>query len=188
MNDAWEAGAVLLGFAYLILAIREMRSCWIAGAMASGIFTGIFWQAGLPMQALLQVFYVAMAAVGWWHWGKDGSADARTVSRANWRYHALVLSALVALSGATLLARDSLSDLQSVVDTVSSWGGVLATWMVTRKKLEAWIYWIAIDALTAGLYLDAGLLASSALYIVYTGLAFIAWKQWHSSLRLHHKT
>ncbi|MFT4768818.1 MAG: nicotinamide mononucleotide transporter [Glaciecola sp.] len=188
MNAALEALAVVLGLAYLILAIREKRSCWIAGALASIIFGGIFWQAGLPMQALLQVFYLAMAGLGWWHWGKDGSETTSSVSLVTWRYHALVIISLLALSSATLIARDTLTDTQSIVDTSSSWGGVLATWMVARKKLEAWLYWIGIDVLTAGLYLDAGLLASSALYLVYTGLAFIAWKQWRNSLRLRDGT
>ncbi|WOJ94923.1 nicotinamide riboside transporter PnuC [Congregibacter variabilis] len=186
MNEVLEALAVVLGLAYLVLAIREKRSCWIAGALASIIFGWIFWQAGLPMQALLQAFYLAMAALGWWQWGKDGSRDASFVTQVDWRYHSIVIISLLALSGLTLIARNSPTDIQSIVDTTSSWGGVLATWMVARKKLEAWVYWIGIDAVTAGLYLDAGLLASSALYLVYTVLAFIAWKQWHNSLRLQH--
>ena len=170
-----------LGLAYLVLAIRQQRSCWIAGGMASLIFMGIFWQAGLPMQALLQVFYLVMAGLGWWHWGKDSTASAATVDGVGWRYHLLAFTALAALTGATLVARQAVTDVQALVDTASSWGGVIATWMVARKKLEAWIYWIGIDAVTAGLYLDAGLLASSALYGVYTVLAFIGWRQWRIS-------
>ncbi|EAQ99061.1 nicotinamide riboside transporter PnuC [Congregibacter litoralis] len=186
MNETLEALAVVLGLTYLLLAIKEKRSCWIAGAMASAIFMGIFWQAGLPMQGLLQVFYIAMAALGWWRWGRDSSTTP--VHRAPWGYHGMMLACLCLLTLVTLLLRQTLTDLQAIVDTASSWAGVLATWMVAQKKLEAWIYWIVIDALTAGLYLNAGLLASSALYTVYTALAFIGWKQWRQSLRLQQRS
>ncbi|WP_439100299.1 nicotinamide riboside transporter PnuC [Congregibacter sp.] len=188
MNEALEAVAVVLGLGYLLLAIKEKRSCWIAGALASAIFMWIFWQAGLPMQALLQGFYIAMAGLGWWRWGKDSTTGTSAVERASWRYHAVTLLCLCLLTVITLLLRQTLTDLQAVFDTASSWAGVLATWMVAQKKLEAWIYWIAIDALTAGLYLDAGLLASSALYMVYTALAYIGWKQWRQSLRLQQRS
>ncbi|WP_439105952.1 nicotinamide riboside transporter PnuC [Congregibacter sp.] len=184
MSEALEAIAVVLGLLYLVLAIREKRSCWIAGAVASAIFLWVFSQAGLPMQALLQIFYLAMAALGWWQWGKDNSQEASTITRASWRYHAIILGSLITLTVSTVVLRSALSDTQAIVDTASSWGGVLATWMVARKKLEAWIYWIVIDALTAGLYLDAGLLASSLLYVVYTALAVMGWKQWRQSLHL----
>ncbi|MFK8040745.1 nicotinamide riboside transporter PnuC [Congregibacter sp.] len=184
MSTVLEGIAVVLGLAYLVLAIWEKRSCWIAGGLASALFMGIFWDAGLPMQGLLQVFYLFMAALGWWRWGRDSSETARAVSKVGWRYHATILASLVLLSGVTLLARNTMTDLQAIVDTGSSWAGVLATWMVAQKKLESWIYWIAIDLLTAGLYLNAGLLASSGLYVVYTVLAIIGWKQWRQSVRL----
>lgn len=183
MSNVLEALAVVLGLAYLLLAIREKRSCWMAGGTASAIFAGVFWQAGLPMQALLQVFYLAMAALGWWQWGADGSQTASRVHRVNGRYHLLLIGALIILSVITVVGRNSITDLQAIVDTASSWAGVLATWMLTQKKLEAWVYWVVIDVLTAGLYLNAGLLASSALYMVYTVLAFIAWIQWRNNLR-----
>jgi nicotinamide mononucleotide transporter len=183
LNTLLEILAVLLGLGYLILAIRERRSCWLAGGFASLIFLWIFWQAKLPMQALLQLFYIAMAVHGWWHWGQDRGANRTRISRTDVREHAGFISLLAFLSFATLFFRHAYSDAQAILDTVSSWAGVLATWMVARKKLEAWLYWIVIDAATVGLYIDAGLLASSALYALYTVLAFVGWKQWWSSYR-----
>ena len=187
MSAAPELAAVLLGLAYLVLAIRERRSCWIFGGLASLLFLGIFWRAGLPMQALLQLYYAAIAVHGWLHWGKGsgqaGSEPQAPVQRCNPGYHLAVLAALAALSLVTIGLRETWGDTQAWLDTVSSWGGVLATWMLARKILEAWLYWIAIDALTVILYIDAGLLPSSALYMLYTVLAFLGWRQWLNSYR-----
>lgn len=182
MSEGLEFAASALGLLYLLLAIYQKRSCWLAGGVASSMFMFIFWEAGLPMQALLQVFYVVMAVLGWRHWGKDRVDISTTVGQVTLRYHAGVLLGLAALTITTLLLRSALTDVQAIADTATSWAGVLATWMVARKKLEAWVYWIIIDAFTAWLYLDAALLASSALYAVYTGLAIFGWMQWRKTM------
>jgi nicotinamide mononucleotide transporter len=178
-----EILAVALGLAYLLLAIRERRSCWLAGGLASLMFLGIFWRAGLFMQSVLQLFYVGMAIHGWLHWGADRDSKRLRLSRSDLRAHLALLIALALLSLITLQLRAGFEDAQAILDTVTSWGGVLATWMVAQKKVEAWLYWIVIDAATVVLYFDADLLASSALYALYTILAFVGWKQWLSTYR-----
>lgn len=168
-----------LGFLYLLLAIREYRGCWIAGAAASVLFGAVFWEAGLPMQALLQIYYVAVAVHGWWHWGPGHDKGAPVPHRVSARTHGLVIAALIgATVVTTMLVRNEPGSLQAWGDSLSSWAGVVATWMVARKVLEAWLYWVVIDVGTAGLYFHAGLLASSALYVVYAILAVIAWREW----------
>lgn len=174
---------MLLGLAYLLLAIRERRSCWIFGGLASLLFLAVFWRAGLPMQALLQLYYAAIAVHGWLHWGRDGSDRRAVVQRRSPRFHAATLLALLVLSMVTVAARGLWNDTQVWLDAISSWGGVIATWMIARKILEAWLYWIVIDALTVALYIDTGLLPSSALYALYTLLAFTGWRQWLGSYR-----
>jgi nicotinamide mononucleotide transporter len=72
---AAELAAVALGVAYIVLAIREQRACWIAGGVGTAIYAAVFVDAGLPMQAVLQVVYVAMSAYGWYAWRRR-PADA----------------------------------------------------------------------------------------------------------------
>ena len=198
-----EAVAVILGLAYLVLAIRERRECWIAGGFASVLFLGVFWHAALPMQALLQVYYVGIAIHGWRHWGRSQDATARPVSRVSAAGHGVALALWALLCLLTQGLRSDLGwwdtasregvfmSIYAVIDalapgwldTASSWGGVIATWMIARKKLEAWIYWIVIDTASAALYLQAGLAASAALYGVYALLAAMAWREWRTSYR-----
>lgn len=203
MIPALEAVAAILGLAYLVLAIRERRECWIAGGFASVLFSGVFWHAALPMQALLQVYYVGIAIHGWRHWGRSQDATARPVSRVSAAGHGVALALCALLCLLTQGLRSDLdwwdtagregvfTSIDAVIDalapgwldTASSWGSVIATWMIARKKLEAWIYWIAIDTASAALYLQAGLAASAALYGVYALLAAMAWREWRTSYR-----
>ncbi|MFK7829214.1 MAG: nicotinamide riboside transporter PnuC [Congregibacter sp.] len=181
MTPAIEGIAVGLGLLYLILAMREKRIAWVAGGAASSIFLLIFWQANLPMQALLQVYYVGIAVFAWRRWGAPESAGALHITRDSVTDHLRILALCITAVAGTLLLRDALSDGQAWLDTSTSWGAVIATWMVAQKRLDAWIYWIIIDAATAALYLEAGLIASGALYILYTALALLAWRQWRAN-------
>ena len=71
-----ELAAAGFGLAYILLAIREHRACWIAGGVSTCIYAFVFLEAGLPMQAGLQLVYVAMAVWGYLAWGRDAKAGA----------------------------------------------------------------------------------------------------------------
>ena len=75
-----EAGAALFGIAYVLLAIRQHRACWIAGGASTALYILVFLQAGLPLQAALQIFYVILSVYGWVQWRPGGAAPDRPAS------------------------------------------------------------------------------------------------------------
>ena len=60
----WEACAVLMAIAYLLLAIRQHIGCWLAAIISTGIYIFLMYEAGLYMESALQVFYMAIAVYG----------------------------------------------------------------------------------------------------------------------------
>jgi nicotinamide mononucleotide transporter len=65
-------------------------------------------------------------------------------------------------------------------DSFVAWGSVLATWMVARKVLENWLYWILFDAVAVGLYFAQGFHATAGLFVLYIILAvrgYLAWRK-----------
>ena len=178
MSGLLEGVAAVLGLLYVLLAIRERRACWLAGGTASLLFLFVFWPAGLVMQALLQIYYVAIAVHAWRTWGSDGSATTLGISRLRSWQHVGVIALVTGATTVTVILRDQVPSGEAWLDAATSWSGVVATWLVARKALEAWLYWIAINLATVILYMQAGLLASSALYALYTALAYLGWKEW----------
>ena len=75
LQQAWEALAVVLAIAYLVLAIRQNPWCWAAAAVSTLLYLFIMFQSRLYMQSLLQIYYLAMAAYGWYHWRHPRTAD-----------------------------------------------------------------------------------------------------------------
>lgn len=170
---------MLLALLYVVMAIQERRACWYAGAASATLYVWIFWEARLLMEAALQVFYIAMAMYGWWLWRTRADQAALTVQRWRWRQHllALLVVALAATASGWLLDQHTDAALP-YVDSMTTVAALVATWMVARKVLENWLYWIAIDALSIYVYLERQLDLTALLFAGYTLLAAAGYLQW----------
>ncbi|MEM6707459.1 MAG: nicotinamide riboside transporter PnuC [Pseudomonadota bacterium] len=196
-----EALAVAFGVLYLVLAVLEKRACWYAAAISTTLSIYLFWSVSLPMESALNAYYLIMAGYGWWQWsrgarfdqepqglgaGKGGDkggekGEGLMIRRFGRREHVLVLlsvTALTLLSGTFL--HHSTDAAWPYVDSFTTWASVFTTWMVAKKILENWLYWLVIDAVSIGLYIDRGLHLYAglfALYIVIAAFGYYAWRQ-----------
>lgn len=176
--------AVLLAFGYLLLAVRQNAWCWACAIASSAIFLVLFARGGLIMQSALQVFYIAMGAYGWWAWrrGPGGNA-ALPVSRWPWQWHALAIVVLLVATGVNgWLVAGALGGIVPYVDACVAWVSVLATWLVARKVLENWLYWIVIDSVAAALYWSQGFHATAVLFVAYVAIAVRGYFTWRADL------
>jgi nicotinamide mononucleotide transporter len=180
----WELLAVLLAIAYLVLAIRQNIWCWAAAAASTFIYLFIMYQAKLYMESVLQLFYLAMAAYGWYQWQlrRDGEGTLK-VSTWPLRNHILAVGAVavLVLTSGNVLAAYSDAALPHL-DSFTTWGAIVATFMVARKILENWWYWFVIDAVSVGLYVNRGLFLTAALFIGYLVLIVIGYRAWRASM------
>jgi nicotinamide riboside transporter PnuC len=79
-----EALAVLSSLVYVVLAVPRSRWCWVAGGVGSLIYVWLFARARLPMQSLLQVWYLGVAVFGFLRWSREGMTR---ISLLSWRGH-----------------------------------------------------------------------------------------------------
>lgn len=182
---AWEALAVVLAITYLVLAIRQNIWCWAAAAISTLIYLFIMFEARLYMESVLQLFYLAMAAYGWYQWRRHGNnQEALQVTTWPLVYHVFAIGSvllLVFVSG-QLLSKYSDAALPHI-DSFTTWGAVIATFMVARKVLENWVYWFVIDAVSVGLYLNRGLLLTALLFVLYLVLIILGYRNWRASMQ-----
>ena len=64
------------------------------------------------------------------------------------------------------------------LDSFTTWGAVLTTYMVAKKVLENWLYWLVIDTVAIYLYLDRELYLTALLMVIYVVLALFGFKMW----------
>ncbi len=176
----WEGAAVVLGIAYLLLAMRESLWCWHAAFASTAIFMVLFWNVRLLMESALQVYYLAMAVYGWWEWQHGGDDQGElAISRWGGRRHLLAAAGVLAVSAASGLALHNYSSAAlPFLDSFTTWGSVLTTWMVARKILENWLYWLVIDSVSIYLYLDRGLYLTALLFVAYIVIAVFGFRKW----------
>jgi nicotinamide mononucleotide transporter len=170
-----EWAAVAAGIIYIVLIIRRNRWGWLAGGTSSLILVVICAREQLPMQALLQASYVGGALYGWWRWA-PGSKPER-ISVWSLRGHALVLVVCVLVSFGLrqpLAGESAFPFMDSLVACL----GLFATWQVATVRLENWVYWIAIDAVSIYLYLAQGLTVTAMLYAIYMVMAAAGLRSW----------
>lgn len=179
-----ELLAVALAVLYLLLAIRQNIWCWAAAAVSTGLYLVIMYHARLYMESLLQVFYLAMAAYGWYEWRRGGADHTGVrVTTWPWRHHGLAVAAVFALvlGSGFLLQRYSDAALP-FADAFTTWAAVVATWMVARKILENWIYWFVIDTVSVYLYLSRELYFTAALFVAYLVMIVFGYRSWRRSM------
>jgi nicotinamide mononucleotide transporter len=180
---AAEFAAVAFGVAYILLAIREHRACWVAGGISTALYAAVFVDAGLPMQAALQLLYVVLSVYGWFAW-RRAAADARPLQSWPWPRH-LAAAATIALATAVSapLAARYVPAAAPVADSAGTWASVFATWLLARRVVDTWAWWVAIDAGLAVLFARQGLWPTAALYLAYATLAIAGWRAWRVRLQ-----
>lgn len=180
-----EAVAVLLAIGYLVLAVRESIWCWACAFASTAIYVWLFYDVALLQESLLNVYYLAMAVYGWYHW-RHGPDRSATLPVRRWRWHrhiaVIVATTSVATLAGWLFDRYTEADWP-YLDAFTTWFAIVTTWMVARKVLENWIYWFVIDAVSIYLYLQKGLVLTAALFAVYLVIVVFGYRRWLRSWR-----
>ena len=184
-NSLLELAAVIFAVAYLVLAVRENSLCWYAAGISTLIFLFIFWDVKLYMEFGLQIYYLAMAFYGWYQW-RGANRETANLRVSKWRAKqhviALALIATLTLISGSLLNSGTDANLP-YLDSFTTWASVVTTFMVTRKILENWFYWLVIDSVSIYLYLDRELYFTSLLFAIYIVIIFFGWFAWKRSYR-----
>ena len=179
-----EIAGFLGGILYLLLAIRESIWCWICAFTSSCIFAFLFAGSLIYIDAVLQVFYAAMAVYGWrsWHGRKENGDLA--VQRWPLRLH---LAAILAVAVASLLSGALLETYTAArypyIDSATTYASFWATFLVARKVLENWWYWLVIDVVSIAIYIERGLEFAALLFAVYVVMIPFGLLAWARSFR-----
>ena len=180
-----EGAAVAFAILYLLLAIRENIWCWFCAGVSTAIYVWLFISAKLYMESLLNVFYFAMAIYGWYAWraGRDSSHELPvTVWPLGLHVAAIIVITVVVAVFGTGLSRYSDAAFP-YVDSATTFAAVWATFLVARKVLENWWYWLLIDTVSIFIYWSRGLELTSVLFIVYVIMIPFGLMRWTRSYR-----
>jgi nicotinamide mononucleotide transporter len=184
-TSAAEYAGVLLGLIYVLLIYRRNRLGWLAGAASSIIYVYLAARARLPMQSVLQFYYVAMSAYGWRNWTRSEDERAGGIGRWPLRNHLIAVAVIAVLSALTAqwLRRETHAALP-YLDSMTTCISLFATWLLARLKVENWLYWICADSVTAYMFASQGYPFSAGLFLSYMIIAVFGFREWLRKFRL----
>ncbi|BBP42992.1 nicotinamide riboside transporter PnuC [Thiosulfativibrio zosterae] len=188
-QSGWEWLAASLGIAYVILAAKESVWCWPAAFISTLIYTVLFWEGQLPMQALLNAYYIGVAVYGYWVWTKthaiQNQEKSLTVSRRPLNFHLIFISAGISISLALGYALSLSPDNRlPYLDASVTVFAVMNTLLMAHKVLENWLYWLVINTAAIALYWQTGFFVTIAMFVVYWVLAVYGYWQWRQTYLL----
>jgi nicotinamide mononucleotide transporter len=183
-----EPVAVATGIVSVYLSVKQNIWSWPTALVNVALYFVVFRESKLYADMGLQVIYFALSLYGWYEWLYGGANRTELkVSRANPRM-AVTLAAIAVVGVAvlgTLFARFTDAALP-YVDSATSTTSLVAQWMMTRKVLENWAVWIAVDVVYVGMFIYKHLYLTSGLYAGFLALAVMGHMQWRRSYRADH--
>ena len=179
---ALEFTAVALNVAFTILIGREIRSGWLFGFIAALIGVLLYAVQDAWLMAALNLFYAVMGLYGWWNWGRSGGSEK--VIRYRWPQHAILLA--LGIAGTLALVQlmkwlDQPGTLLGMEAFITSFA-MVATWMMSRKVLENWFYWMVGDVVAVAYNHLIGYQGYALLNVIYIVLAVVGFLRWRKQL------
>lgn len=189
ISENWvEVSAALVSITYVILAIKEIIWLWPFGILSAILYAWVYAYSGFYAGMALQAYYAVISVYGWIHWSaRTRKLDTKTevklpVIRMNRRWLIiLILCWLFLWQGIGFILHKYTNSTIPYWDAFTAAGGIVATWMIARKILEQWLFWIVIDIISVGLYVWQGLYITTLLFIVYIIMAVLGYRQWKKS-------
>ncbi len=179
-----ELMSFVLAAITVILTIRQTHWAWLFSILSSATYALVFFDAKLYGDMALQIVFIVVSVWGWHQWLHGGTQDSglpvTRLSRA-WRWWSVLAWLLGFVIVSSFLRSFTDSDVPHV-DGFLTAGSLLGQLLLSRKKLENWHVWIAVDVLYVGLYVYKNLMLTAVLYALFVLLAVIGLRSWKKSL------
>lgn len=178
----------ILGIVYIFFSIRQSIWTWPVGLLTSALYVAVFFISKLYADMGLQMYYVLISMYGWYEWLRGDTAShagSIRISRLNMRL-SLVLSAISILLFAIIwfILKNFTDSPVPMADALATALSIVATWMLARKILDHWLVWIFVDAFSIGLFIYKQLYPTVILFIVYTVMAYLGYREWKKEYQL----
>ena len=169
------------------LAARNSRHTWSTGIVGCALFGVQFFRTQLYADATLQVFFLVTSVLGWRQWRHAPAGDARAdrpVTRARASMLAwMALAAVAVMLGYGALLHRFTDAYMPYIDAAVLASSVVAQCLLMMRKIENWVFWIAVNTLSVPLFASRGLTLTAVLYGAYWFNAWYGLWRWRGQMR-----
>lgn len=181
-----EIIAMLFGLCSVWYAKKDNIWVFPTGLISTSIYAYLLWQWSLLGDSMINVYYFIMSIYGWYHWTrKRGDVDEFPISVMNHKEKvmAIIIFILtVVFVVVVYLYFDKFTSWYSYLDTLLTAIFFVGMWLMAKRKIENWIFWILGDMLSIPLYFAKGYTFTSFQYLIFTIIAVYGYLEWKKTL------
>lgn len=178
-----ELISFVLAVITVALNIRQNHWAWLFAIISSAAYGVVFYGARLYGDMGLQAVFVVVSIWGWYQWlhGGEGRQQLRVTSLDGAGWMRSILAWLVGFAVlSTFLAKFTNTDVPHI-DGFLTAGSLVGQVLLSRKKVQNWHVWIAVDVLYVGLYMFKGLMLTAVLYALFCVMAVVGLRAWRKA-------
>ena len=179
-----EIFAVFFGFLSVWFSKNNNILVFPTGLINTSIFVYLLFKWELLGDMIINAYYFVVSIYGWYYWTrKNSNNDYTPISKVNYNDQKiiLVISILSAIFVSLMYTVfNKWSGLVSYIDILTTSIFFAAMWLMARRKIESWIFWIIGDIISTPLYLYKGLTFTSFQYFIFTFIAIAGYYKWKS--------
>ena len=186
IDIALEIIGVIFGF--LSVWYSKQNKIWVypTGMVSTSIFVYLLLKWGLLGDMMINGYYFIMSIYGWYIWTRkvDSTHNTPITETTNKEKKLSVIIFILTLIFVYIIYQyfDKWTSWVAYVDTITTGIFFVGMWLMARKKLENWIFWIIGDIISVPLYFYKGLTFTSIQYFVFTIIAFYGYLAWKKNL------
>ena len=181
-----ELFAVTMNIFSVIYAKRNSILVYPTGLIGTGIFVYILYNFSLLGDMIINFYFVMMSIYGWYYWSQKKNGEVlHNVSRTSTKeYYFIIMLGIISLLSIYAIYNfyDKWDSWTAYVDTITTAIFFVAMYLMARRKVESWIFWIIGDIITIPLYFYKGLTISSIQYLIFLILAILGYISWKKIL------
>lgn len=189
-TSALEFIAVITGIASVVYSRKENILLYPVGLVSTTIFIYLSVKGHLYGEASVNLYYTIMSIYGWWLWAKKKPDHRPELSitqsnRREWLNQILffLFFYVVLYLCLTWLKKEFAPEAIPWADAFASASAYTGMWLMARKKVESWYWWILTDIASVPLYFSKGYVFTGFQFLILTLLAISGLQSWkHKSL------
>ena len=175
LNIFLESTGILFGFLSVWFSKRNNILVYPTGMISTSIFVYLLYSWGLIGDMLINGYYFIISIYGWFYWSQ--SKNGEKLNKISIMNKCDKITIIILFVFATIFVLyiytlfDKLNSIIAIVDTITTAIFFSGMWLMAKRKLENWIFWIIGDIVSIPLYFYKGLVLTSFQYLVFTLIA-----------------
>lgn len=180
-----EILGVLLTFCYLFFSVRGKALLWVFGFLSAVLFLIVFYQNRFYAVGTLQIYYIVISAYGFWQWTKNAKATDQDSNIQNISKKQFILSSVFVVASWAIfwiILRKFTDSPVPFGDAFTTSMAIVGTWLLVKKTIENWLFFIISDIVSIALFIYQGLYPTTILFLVYTIMGIVGYFKWKKDM------